>query len=378
MIRVAFFAPVLITGGTQRHLQQVLRLLDPTRFAARVFTLRPGGEVAAELAATGVPVASLDIPGRLTSAAAAFAMLRAARLLRADGTDVVHGYQWRPALVGTIVGQLARVPLIVAGKRSLTAGDGSGRFAWRVMARRVDTIIANAEALRREAEADGVEARWEIIPNGVDVDWFRVGPPSADAKRSLGLDPDRPVVGAVGRLEPRKGHELLLLAGRAMAVRRPGARVQLLLVGDGPLRAELASRAASLGLGDDVRFTGNLPDVRGALAAMDVFVLPSKEEGMSNALLEAMAAGRPVVATRVGGNGEVIDGTRTGALVDPGDADGLAGEVLSLLEDPVRATRMGREAQRWVESRFGARAAVARLERFYEERLAARRGRRAA
>jgi glycosyltransferase involved in cell wall biosynthesis len=378
MMRVAFFAPVLITGGTQRHLQQVLRLLDRQRFATRVFTLRPGGEVAAELAAGGVPVTSLNIPGRLTTPAAAVAMLRAARILRAEGTDVVHGYQWRPALVGTIVGQLARVPLIVAGKRSLTAGDGSARFAWRVMAKRVDTIVANAEALRLEAEADGVDARWEIIPNGVDVDWFRVGPPSADAKRRLGLDPDRPVVGTIGRLEPRKGQELLLLAGRVMAARRRTARAQLLLVGDGPLRAGLAAEAARLGLGDDVRFTGNLPDVRGALAAMDVFVLPSKEEGMSNALLEAMAAGRPVVATRVGGNGEVIDGARTGALVEPGDADGLAGEVLSLLDDPVRATRMGREAQRWVESRFGARAAVARLERFYEERLAARRGRRAA
>ncbi len=145
---------VILAGGSgtrfwplsrSQYPKQVLRLLDPTRFAARVFTLRPGGEVAAELAATGVPVASLDIPGRLTSAAAAFAMLRAARLLRADGTDVVHGYQWRPALVGTIVGQLARVPLIVAGKRSLTAGDGSGRFAWRVMARRVSVSSASRD-----------------------------------------------------------------------------------------------------------------------------------------------------------------------------------------------------------------------------------------
>jgi glycosyltransferase involved in cell wall biosynthesis len=377
MIRIAFFAPVLITGGTQRHLQQVLRLLDPRRFSARVVTLRAGGEVASELEAEGVSVTALGID-RLTTPGAIAGMVRTARALRAEGVQIIHGFQWRPSLVGTIVGRLGGVPVVLAGKRSLTGSDTTARLAWRVMARRVDAIVANAEALKAEAESQGVAARWEIIPNGVDVDRFRVGPPEPAAKKALGLDPDRAVVGTIGRLEARKGHELLLLAARAMRAQLGARAPQILLVGDGPLREQLATRARELRVADSLHFAGSLPDVRRALAAMDVFVLPSKEEGMSNALLEAMAAGRPVVATAVGGTREVIDGTTTGILVPSADPTAMAGEVLSLLDDPVRATRMGREAQRVVERRFSARAAVARLEQFYESRLAARTGRRAA
>ncbi|MFN8545939.1 MAG: glycosyltransferase [Candidatus Binatia bacterium] len=373
MIQIAFFAPVLITGGTQRHLQQVLTLLDRRRFGARVLTLRTGGEVAEELRAAGVPVASLDVGERLASPRALMAMVRAARDLRAGGIDVVHGYQWRPALVGALVGRLARVPLLMAGKRSLTGGDATARRAWRSIGRRVDTIVTNATALRVEAEHDRVSARWEIIPSGVDVGQFADLPDAAAARVALGVDPATPVVGTVGRLEVRKGHDTLLLAAQALA--RQGRRVQVLIVGDGPLREALAGRAAALGLDGMVRFTGNLRDVRPALAAMDAFVLPSEAEGMSNALLEALAAGRAVVATAVGGTSEVCDGEQTGLLVPAGDPAAMADALARLLADPARAARMGAAGRAAVDERFGARAMVARLERLYEDRLAAgRRG----
>ena len=377
-IHVAYFSPWLTTGGTQRHLQQVLSLLDPARFTASVYTIRPGGEVEGELRAAGVPVISLDAGQSLTSPRAAVTIVRAARLLRAARVDVVHGYQWRPALVGALAGRLAGVPLVFASKRSLTGDDRSARFAWRMIGRRVDTLLANADALRAEAEAHGVAGRWTIVPSGIDVDRFRTPPPAADAKAALGLDPSRPVVGTVGRLEARKGHEHFLVAAQAMLARANGLRPQVLIVGDGPLRGHLATRAAELGVAGSVTFTGALTDVRGALGAMDVFVLPSHAEGMSNALLEAMAAGRAVVATRVGGTGEAFDGDRTGVLVPPGDAGAKAGEVLALLGDRERAARIGLAAQQWVGGHFGARAMVAQMERLYEERLARVGARRAA
>lgn len=376
-IRVAFFSPWLTTGGTQRHLQQVLSLLDRERFAASVYTIRPGGEVEGELRAAGVPVVSLDAGTSLASPRAAVTIVRAARMLRAADVDVVHGYQWRPALVGALAGRLAGVPVLFASKRSLTGDDRSARFAWRMIGRRVDTLLANAEALRVEAEAQGVAGRWVIVPSGIDVDRFRTPPATADAKTALGLDPARPVVGTVGRLEARKGHDHFLAAARVMLARANGLRPQVLIVGDGPLRGSLAARAAELGVSGSVTFTGALVDVRGALGAMDVFVLPSHAEGMSNALLEAMAAARPVVATAVGGTREAFDGDRTGVLVPPGDADALAGEVLRLLGDAVRARRMGAAAQAWVTDRFGARAMVSRMERLYEERVAETRRRAA-
>jgi glycosyltransferase involved in cell wall biosynthesis len=375
MIHVGYFAPLLVTGGTQRHLQQVLRLLDPARFRASVYTLMPGGDVEDELRAAGVAVTSLSLGGRLVGARAAQAMLRAAGLVRASGVHVVHGYQWRPALVGALVARLARVPLVFASKRSLTGDDTRARRAWRAIGRRVDTLVVNAEAIRAEAQAHGVATRWAVIPSGVDVDRFRETPDAARAKSALGLDPSRPVIGTVGRLESRKGHDDLLAAAHTVLARANGLRPQLLVVGDGPLRRRLAEQAASLGIADSVRFAGHVADVRIPLAAMDVFVLSSNAEGMSNALLEAMAAGRPVIGTAVGGTAEVLDGADRGLLVPPGDPDALGGAMLALLADRERARRLGEAGRRWVTETVGADAMVRRLEDLYEQRLAARGGR---
>jgi len=371
MTRVAYFAPLLYTGGTQRHLQQVVRHLDPRRFSVHVYTLRAGGEVADELRAAGVALTSLDVGDRGATPQFLRGVLRAARLVRAAGTDVVHGYQWRPALVGAIAGWLGGARLVVASKRSLTGGDRSARIAWRVIARLADTVVANADALRREAEAHGVRARWAVIPSGVDVEHLRGGPEPAAAKAALGLDPRRPVVGTIGRLEERKGHGDFLVATRAMLGLANGLAPQVLIVGDGPLRARLERQVVCLGLGETVRFTGSVADVRTPLAAMDVFVLPSHAEGMSNALLEAMAAGRPVVATAVGGTLEAVDAERTGILVPPGDPTALAAAAVGLLADPARAAAVAGAAARRVEERFGARQMVAQLERLYAERLGA-------
>jgi glycosyltransferase involved in cell wall biosynthesis len=299
-------------------------------------------------------------------------MLATARALRRDAVQVVHGYQWRPTLVGSIVARLAGVPLVLASKRSLTGEHAQARRAWRVISRRVDTVLVNAEALRSEGEAHGMRGRWELIPSGVDVDHFVGNRSAAEAKATLGLDPARAVVGTVGRLEERKGHDLFLHGAREMLARANGLRPQILIVGDGPLRERLMAQAARLEIAESVRFAGAVPDVRVALSAMDVFVLPSNAEGMSNALLEAMAARRPVVATDVGGTNEVLNGSGSGTLVSPGDAQGLAGAVMALLADPARAARVAEAGRQRVVDRFSARAMVRRLEELYEERLAVR------
>ena len=371
-VRIALFAPLLGTGGTQRHLQQVLALLDPERFTAEVLTLRPGGEVEDELRAAGVSVRSLGVGGRLSSPSTLRAIVATARMLRRARVDVVHGYQWRPALVGALAGRLAGVPLRLASKRSLTGDDRQARRAWRHIARQVDTVIVNADALRVEGEQRGMRCRWVLLQNGVDTEHFRLPPADAGARAALGLDPRRPVIGTIGRLEDRKGHDQLLRAAGAMLAGANGRRPQIVIVGDGPLRERLAGQARSLGVADSVRFAGTVADVRPVLAAMDVFVLPSHAEGMSNALMEAMAAARPVVATAVGGNIEVVTEGETGLLVPPADPAALVRAVDGLLRDPERASKLGAAARQVVSRRFGARARVAELERLYEERLALR------
>jgi glycosyltransferase involved in cell wall biosynthesis len=368
-IRAALFAPLLITGGTQRHLQEVLRLLDRRRFAVTVYTLRSGGEVEPELLSGGVEVRSLALGSSLLTPRTAGVLAAAAWRLRRDRIDVVHGYQWRPALVGALAARLAGVPLVLASKRSLTGDDPTARRAWRWIGRLVDTILVNAEALRAEAIADGVHARWMVLRNGIDVTRFRAVGAGAEAKRALGLDPARPVVGSVGRLEARKGHDRLLEALGALSAGANGSAPQLLLVGDGPLREGLQAQARALGVDGAVHFVGRLEDVRPALAAMDVFVLPSREEGMSNALLEAMAAGRPVVATDVGGNGEIVRAGQTGLLVRADDGAALATALTRLLGDQDCAARFGRAGFEDAQAKFDARGMVDRLETFYEERL---------
>jgi glycosyltransferase involved in cell wall biosynthesis len=376
-VRIALFAPLLGTGGTQRHLQQVVALLDPARFQVEVLTLHPGGEVEDQLRAGGVSVRSLGVGARLSSARTLRAIVTAARALRRGRIDVVHGYQWRPALVGALAGRLAGVPLRLASKRSLTGDDRQAGRAWRHIARQVDTVIVNADALRVEGEQRGMRCHWALLQNGVDTEHFRLAPPDPDARAALGLDPQRPVVGTIGRLEDRKGHDQLLRAAGTMLAAGNGRRPQIVIVGDGPLREKLQAQAESLGVADSVRFAGTVADVRPSLAAMDVFVLPSHAEGMSNALMEAMAAARPVVATAVGGNTEVVVDGKTGVLIPPADPAAIADAIAALLRDPARAAGLGAAAREFVTQRFGARARVAELEQLYQERLALR-GRRAA
>lgn len=376
--RIAFFAPLLATGGTQRHLQQVLALLDRRRFEPIVVTLKPGGEIEAELRAAGVPVMCLGMGTRLGAPSSVRGVLRGARALRRARVDVVHGYQWRPALIGTVVGRLAGARLMLASKRSLTGEDSRARHAWRRIARRVDTVIVNADALRSEGEAQGMRARWMLLQNGVDVARFDVGAPDPVARRALGLDPNRPVVATVGRLEGRKGQDVLVAAARELLAAPGGPRPQVLIVGDGPLRSALAAQARELGVDASVHLPGTLADVRPALAATDVFVLPSREEGMSNALMEAMAAARPCVATAVGGNPEVLAGGTLGRLVPVDDASALAAAIRALLDDPQAATALGTAARAHATAAWSAAAQVARLEALYDERLGARGRRRAA
>jgi glycosyltransferase involved in cell wall biosynthesis len=236
----------------------------------------------------------------------------------------------------------------------------------------VDTVIVNADALRVEGERLGMRCRWTLLQNGIEADAFRVAPAGPAARLAAGLDPARPVVGTVGRLEDRKGQDQLLVALQGLQASLNGLAPQGIIVGDGPLRERLEGQARELGLQDAVRFTGTVGDVRPLLAAMDVFVLPSWAEGMSNALMEAMAATRPVVATAVGGNPEIVADDRTGVLVPPGDAGAIASALRALLGDAERADRLARAGRDFVSERFGARARVAELERLYEERLGLR------
>jgi glycosyltransferase involved in cell wall biosynthesis len=206
-----------------------------------------------------------------------------------------------------------------------------------------------------------------VVPNGIDLDRFRDPRDTGLVRQSLGIPLDAPVIGTVGRVSEVKRQDLLIRAFRLVLSRVPDA--QLLLVGDGPWMGELRELTADLGLDDRVHFAGYQPRPEPYLQAMDVFALSSRSEGMPLAVLEAWAAGLPVVATRVGGLPELIDDGRTGVLVDFGDEHALAGALCDLIADPEFSRRLGEAGRNRVESLFSLRRMADEYQRHYVELL---------
>ena len=284
------------------------------------------------------------------------AMWRFVKLLRRLRPAIVHSRNW-PAFDAVPAARLAGVPVVVHGEHGREVTDPHGRNARRNRLRRtLSPLVTRFVAVSHDL------ARWLVeevrlpagkvltIPNGVQLERFgRTG--AQEARRQIGLPAEAPVVGTVGRLDPVKDQAGLVRSFAGLRAGHPDAL--LILAGDGPCRAELVRLIADLGLEERVRLLGDRPDIPLVLGAMDLFVLPSIAEGMSNTLLEAMASGLAVVATRVGGNLELVEDGVTGRLVPPQDPAALAGSMAAYLEDPHLRAIHGKAARERATEQFG-------------------------
>lgn len=234
------------------------------------------------------------------------------------------------------------------------------RWAWN----RVSQLVSVSSRLAdRMSRTIGIPRhRIRVIRNGVDIARFATIDRD-EARHALALQPHELAIGSVGRFQPVKDHRNLLRASAALS--RRGVPHLVLLAGIGPLQADLEREASELGISGQVRFLGHRPDVERVLAAFDVFTLPSKSEGLSNTILEAMAAGQPVVATDVGGASELVIDGQTGLLVPPEDSDALAAAVATLAADPGRRRRMGEAGQQRARNEFSLDRMVASYETLY-------------
>jgi glycosyltransferase involved in cell wall biosynthesis len=310
----------------------------------------------------------------------AFRALR--RVFRARRPDVVHTHLAKAGALGRFAARSSGAPQPTGRPLLIHTFHGhvlDGYFppavsraflaAERRLATWTDALVAVSEALKDDLLSLGIgsRAQWRVIPLGLDLgELLESTPGPALARRRLGLPWDGPVVGIVGRLVPVKAHTTFLEA----AVRVAGSRadVNFLVAGDGPLRHRLETEARRR-LGDRIRFLGWVHDLPALYGALDVGVLCSRSEGTPVALIEAAAAARPVVATRVGGVPEVVLDGRTGILVPPGDPDELASAIVSLLTDRDRADAMAREGRAWVRDRFSAARLVRDVASLYDELL---------
>ncbi len=289
-----------------------------------------------------------------------------ATFVRQRRVDIMHAHEFAMNTYASIVSACTGVPLVatVHGKNYYTE-RWRRRAAYRFVARHA-VMVAVSEDIRTFLQsAAGVDpGRIVVIQNGIDCARFRPDPTRRlDARSELGLSPTQVVLGAIGMHYPVKGHRYLV---RAMElVRRHHPDTVLLLAGDGPVRVELERDVARSSLEGNVRFLGFYEDVERLLQALDVFVLPSLSEGLPLALLEAMACGKPVVATAVGGVPEVVSHGATGLLVPPADPEALAASILLLVQDAALSARLGPSARADVERRFGLARMVQRYETLY-------------
>jgi glycosyltransferase involved in cell wall biosynthesis len=365
--RVLYTINRMDVGGSQTHLLQVLRLLDRTRFEPLLCCLTGKGTLLETARATGATVVSGGL-GRLKAPGALPALARLARFMRRERVDIVHNYLLRANVVGTLAARAARVPVVLTSKRGCHERRGLELAGARLSNRLADCVTTNANAVRafvHDNEGCPLE-KMVVIPSGIDSDRFAPLPPG-DYKQRLGLPADAPVVGIVTRMRVRKGVEEFL---RAMVeVRRTHPAARAVVVGEVALDAELTAMVAASGLGDHLHLLGRRADMPEVLSAFDVFVLSSHGEGMSNAILEAMAMCQPVVATDAGGTGEVVQEGRTGYLVPPRDVATLAAAIGRVLDDPACARAMGERGRSVVVEHFSARAMVRQMEALYARLL---------
>lgn len=372
-IRIFFIIGTLDIGGAETQLVELVTRLDRRRFEPTVCCLASAGPLAPRLEQAGVRVYALHLRAFRERGSYLRAMphvcasvWRLFRALKSTRPHILHGVLFWAYVLGAFVGRAARVPTILASRRSLglfKADKPAFLFLERLADRLTDLFIANSEAVREDTIArERIDpGRILVIHNGVDLGRFSV------VNDDLSREP-RPHVVVVSNLIHYKGHEYFLRAWPRIVARYPNATASL--VGEGPMRPALEQLSRELGIEGSIRFVGSRQDVTSFLSAADLYVHPSLQEGYSNAILEAMAAGLPVVATRVGGNAEAVLDGETGTLVPPADAEALADGVLRILEDPARAARFGARAADVIRRRFDISAVVSAHEALYAKLVA--------
>ncbi|MFN8632548.1 MAG: glycosyltransferase [Chloroflexota bacterium] len=369
-MKALFLCQNLGVGGAEELILGTSTTLPSVGVETGVVALTRRGQVADEIAAAGVPV---QLVTGQPSPRDPGAFLRLVRLLQHERPDVVHTFLIAAGIYGRLAAFAAGVPLVLAAEQNVYEQKPRRHALMeRLLALRTYRIVACCEVVARfyQQQVGVGPSKVAVIYNAVR---FERRPDAADqraARAALGLPPDAFVLGTLGRLTEQKGQRALLQTVARLLPSIPS--LYLFLAGIGPLREQLEAEAAALGIADRVRFLGLRRDRATLYAAMDAFVLPSRWEGLSLALVEAMGAGRAVVATAVGGNPEVVTDGRTGLLIPSGDADALTDALASLAADPERRAALGEAAASEARARFSIERHVADLAALYRQGLAER------
>lgn len=365
LIKVLHILSDLEPGGAQYAVLDLVSHLDKNRFRAQVCCLRSGGALVGKLRERGIPFHLCYFGSRLSP----WGLYNLKNLIAETGAHVVHTHLRRANHAGRLAAVLARCPVICAHYHD-TLRQEKLRQKWltRWLGRRTDRVFCVSGGVRAACSDSGDEPedRLALLHNFVEPSDYQSAEPPAVMKAELGIPADVPVVGIVGRLHPFKNHEAFLLMARRLVDEDPA--IHFAVVGDGELKESLRDRARQLGISANVTFTGNRNDMARVYRALDALVLCSTREGFGKVILEAQAAGVPVVAAEIGGVGEVMAGGG-GYLVRETDRDrlplALAAAVDHAIQPENRAALL-RQARENI-TRFSPARIITELEDVYTE-----------
>lgn len=373
---VWYLVPALVFGGTERTLVDLANSLDPERFDVTVWTIFDQNPLADDLA-PDVTLRTLNVSPKETSGETRYpeaatnpteyvsAPLRFVGRVRRERPDVLQSFLFFDNVIARLAGVVSPSTTVVCGVREVNTDMPTVReVVERATISLADHTVSNSRAGAELAVDRGApRGRVSVVWNGRDARRYRSGDPTRP-RTELGLPADAPIVGTVGRLVERKGHHDLLGAWPTVLEHDPTAR--LVFVGDGPRRPALEAQAAELGCTDSVTFAGTRDDVPSLLALFDVFVFPSHYEGLPGALIEAMAAGLPIVTTPVDGAGELVENYRHGLHVETHAPAEIAWATNRLLQNPPLARAVGTAARDRAETECTVDGMTAQFEALYD------------
>jgi len=374
--KVFYLVDSLNVGGTEVQAVELATRLNSESYAVTLGCLRVRGPLLAKLKDSAVELVEFYPKGGFDSPGGIYQMFRLARFLRRGKFQIVHTHDLYSNLLGIPAARIARVPVIISSQRDLGHLDlyKTSRRIWlRRLQKMSAVVLTNANAVRDAILTENCfpPGMVRVIYNGVELERFR----SASRNRAwLGLgenvENEKWIVLVGSMYSDVKGHPWLIDAAPSVVQEFP--EVRFVLVGDGVQRAEFEKQTERLGLAKHFSFLGRRDDVPAILACCDIGVLPSRAEGLPNAVLEYLAAGLPTVASTVGGNVEIIKDDETGLLVPAEDASALAAAVLRILKEPGLAATLRRNGQSLVATNFSFQRMIDRTDQLYTELLHAR------
>lgn len=351
-------------GGAEQVISNLAACMDPDKYRGVLCVFRPGW-LQERSQSRGVPTYVIPTQGMMDWRWAH----RFRDLLRGEQVDLIHAHEFDATVQGAAVAAYCGIPVVatVHGKHYFWE-KLRRRLAYRWVSRRA-TMVAVSEDLKRfVVEKVGIDSsRITVLYNGVDLPQATDPADIEACRRAMNLPDTDHVVGVVGNLYPVKGHQYLIDAIPAVLEKCPDS--SFVFAGRGQLETDLKQQVNRLGLDKRVHFLGLRQDIPRVLALLDVFVLPSLSEGLSMAILEAMMAGKPVIATSVGGNPEIVTDEETGFLVPPRDSHALAERLVTLLKNRHLAAQLGEHGKRRAERQFSLQSMVNAYESLYAEHL---------